>query len=134
MTLGKNLTNRQVMSKQSNNPEIEWCQISDKECLKFTFQGTLTEINALDAIAQWKEMFSTRKDEKVIIIWQCLKMESYEPMARILWQNTLKELKNQIDTIWLVSDSIIIKAGAKIMSFFTTLNLKIVNSEEKITV
>lgn len=120
------------MSKQSNNPKIEWCPIKGKECLKFTFLGTLTESEALDAIAKWKEMFSTKKEEKTVIIWQCLEMESYEPMARILWQGAIKELKNQIDKVWLVSDSIVIQAGAKIMAFFTTLDLRVVNSEEKI--
>ena len=126
--------NKQVLSEQSIKPEIGWCLINGRECLKFTFRGTLTEIDAIDAVSKWKKMFSTRKDEKIVIIWQCKKMVSYEPMARIIWQNTLKELKNQIDTIWLVSDSIIIQAGAKIMAFFTILNLKVVNSEEKIRV
>ena len=134
MTDGKISLNKQVLSEQSIKPEIGWCLINGRECLKFTFRCTLTEIDAIDAVSKWKKMFSTRKDEKIVIIWQCKKMVSYEPMARIIWQNTLKELKNQIDTIWLVSDSIIIQAGAKIMAFFTILNLKVVNSEEKIRV
>lgn len=120
------------MEEKPDNPQIEWQQINDRECLKFTFTGTFTEHEALIAISRWKELFSSRISEKIILIWQCQNMESYEPMTRILWQNTIKELKSQIDTIWLVADSDVIKAGAKIMAFFTTSSLKIVSSEDKI--
>ncbi len=120
------------MNESPKSPQIEWCQIDDRECLKFVFGGTFMENEAIDAIIRWKELFSTKKGEKVILVWQCQKMKSYEPMARILWQKAIKELKDQIDTIWLVADSTVIRAGAKIMALFTTFDLKVVNSEEKI--
>ncbi len=120
------------MNEINKNPQIEWCQIDDRECLKFTFEGTFKEREALDAITRWKELFGMKKGEKVILVWQCQKMESYEPTARILWQKAIKDLKDQIDTIWLITDSSVIRAGAKIMALFTSFNLKVVNSEQKI--
>ena len=67
MTEGKISLNKQVLSEQSIKPEIGWCLINGRECLKFTFRGTLTEIDAIDAVSKWKKMFSTRKDEEFIL-------------------------------------------------------------------
>jgi hypothetical protein len=35
----------------NKNSKIEWAEISEKECLKFTFGKNLTEVEAIVAIA-----------------------------------------------------------------------------------
>ena len=77
---------------------------------------------------------SQRTGEKIALVWHCQKMKGYEPMARSLWQRTIKDLKDQIDSIWLITDSALIKAGATLISFFTKLDIKVVKSENKIFV
>ena len=81
---------------------------------------------------KWKEAFQSRPDDKITIVWECLNMTGYETQARIQWQETLKELQPQIKDIWLISDSNLIKTGARVMSVFTSLNIHIVDSEEDI--
>jgi len=60
-------------------------------------------------------------------------MTGYDPGARIIWQNTLKELKDQISSIRLVSKSTMIRSGAMIISMITNYNIKVVKSESEIT-
>jgi len=61
-------------------------------------------------------------------------MDDYEPLARTIWQNTINELKSQIRSMWVVTDSPIIATGAIIMSLFTSFKIKTVSSEEDIVV
>lgn len=119
---------------QLKYPLIEWCAIKSKTCLRFTFKGTLTKEDAERASEEWKNIFSRENINDVIIVWHCIEMKGYEPMARSIWQNTLKELKNQIKCIWLVTDSSIIKTGALIISTFTSYNIRIAKSEDNIEI
>jgi len=114
------------------NPVLEIYQKSGRNCLKFTFSGILEEQDARHAITRWKHEFRSKPDEKFILIWECLNMKGYDSQSRIAWQNALKEMKSQIDTIWLIASLKLIKVGAQIMSVFTSLNIKVVDSEDQI--
>ena len=116
----------------TENPKVECCQKSGRNCLKFTFSGVLEEYNAKAAITKWKHEFRSKPDEKFTLIWECLDMKGYDSPSRIAWQNAMKELKPQIDTIWLIATLKLIKVGAQIMSVFTSINVKVVESEEQI--
>ena len=120
------------MNKTLDNPIIDWCQVKNHNCLKFTFREKLTEKNADIAIERWTKLFDLNSDKKIILIWHCIEMTGYEPMARIKWQKAIKMLKDQIDCIWLVSNSKLILTGARIMSFFTSFKINITSSEDKI--
>jgi len=117
---------------ENENPKIEWLQRAKKDCLKFTFKETLTEQNAIIAIQKWEKAFASKPEEKIIIIWDCSKMSGYSTKSRILWQNALKEMKEQIDIIWLISQSSLIKMGASVMGLFTSLKIKTVSKESEI--
>ena len=58
------------------NPKIEFCEKSEKTYLKFTFKGNLNEIDAANAIKEWKAAFNSKPDEKFTLIWNCLQMDS----------------------------------------------------------
>lgn len=116
------------------NPKIEWLQKPGKECLKFTFKGKLTEQMATTSIKKWQEAFRSKPGKKIILIWDCMEMDGYDPAARDLWQNALKAMKDQFDIVWLITDSGFIKIGASIMSGFISFKLNIVSSMSEITV
>ena len=117
---------------QNNNPKIEWCSVKNNNCLKFTFNGLLTKDDALNATNEWREIFSSNNITHVNIVWHCINMTGYEPIARSVWQKTLKELKDKIACIWLITESRIIKTGAMLISAFTSYDIKVVDSEDKI--
>ena len=117
----------------AQNPGIEWFQKSGKECLKFTFKGRLTEQMAITAINKWQEAFKSKAGKKIVLVWDCMEMEGYDPEARNQWQTALKSMQDQFDTVWLITHSGIIKMGALIMSQFTSFKLNIVSSMSEIT-
>ena len=61
-------------------------------------------------------------------------MDDYDQEAKRMWIDACKELRLQIDTIWLISDSLLIHMGAKIISLMTHLEIRVVRSETDIHV
>lgn len=117
-----------------DNPNIEWIKKSGKECLKFTFSGKFRETDAVIATKKWREIFATRKQDKITLIWDCQNMNDYDQQARTLWQNACKEMKDQITIIWVITNSILIRMGASVISVFTSLKIKVVGSEQEIQI
>ena len=112
--------------------ELEWVTIKSKKYLKFKFNGFLDEQEALDGIGQWKKEFDENSNSKISLVWDCSSMKGYSHEARSHWQRATKELKSQIEKIWLISDSILIRTGAEIISVFARIKIKAVKSEDKI--
>lgn len=112
---------------------ISWEQKSGKKYLKFSFKGSLTEEVAGDSIMSWKREFSQVKaGDKVDLIWDCLEMSKYSAKAAKMWKDTMKELNNKVDCIWLISTNTFIRMGAKTIIFLLPINLKVVSSEEEV--
>jgi len=121
----------QTINKEVPGLTIEQTSVQDNECIKFTFKGCFTNKQAVKAADEWKKLFETQ-NRKTIVVFDCLQMTDYEPLARGTWQQTITFLKTKIDTIWVITDSKVIAAGATIMGMFTSFTIKTVNSESKI--
>lgn len=115
-----------------DNPQIEWTNKSGKQCLRFTFSGKFTEQDAVPALEKWRQSFASKPGERIPMIWDCLNMNDYDYEARTLWQNACKEMKDQIDSIWVMTNSLLIRMGASVISVFSSLRIKVVDSEEDI--
>ena len=115
-----------------DNPTIEWVYKSGVLCLKFTFTEDFSENDAKNASIQWQEALAARPHERIIHIWDCLEMTDYDQEAKKIWIEKCKALRLQIDTIWLISDSLLINMGARIISLMTYLDIRVVQSEQKI--
>jgi len=114
-----------------DNPSIEWINRVPKKTLRFTFNGRLTQQEAADAIDKWRKNFG-KSNEKFVLIWNCLKMNGYDSDARNLWQHAIKDMKGQIECIWLITDSTMIRMGASVMALFASFKIQTVTSEEEI--
>lgn len=114
----------------TENPRIEWKTLKGTTCLYFTFEG-IFEVNAAkEAIKKWEEEHDKKKNKKVVLVFNCSAMQDWHPMARTLWQNSIANLKNKIEEIWVVYNSPVIRAGAHMISLFTSSKVQIVKSEE----
>ena len=120
------------MEAEQKSLEIELYNLKNEDWLKFTFKGKFKGEDAITGVEEWKNIFAPIEGEKTALIWDCLEMTGFESKARTTWQQGMKELKDKIDTIWLITNSKIIKAGAKLMSAFTKFNIKVVKSEDEI--
>lgn len=123
----------QEIKMKKRNPIIEWHTIDNKRYLKFVFEGKLTNKDAEFAAIKWCEIMDSMSSDKISLIWECTKMSGYEWMSRSIWQKTIQKYKNQILSIYLVTDSIIIQSGAKILSINTSFDIKCVSSIEQIS-
>ncbi|NOZ45495.1 MAG: hypothetical protein GXO79_01810 [Chlorobi bacterium] len=119
---------------ETHDVNIEWIQKKEKKCLRLTINGQLDENIAKKAISKWREefTFNLAADEKVAIICNCLNMTGYETNARKLWQQTINELKSQIDYMWIISTNTMFKTAAKTMGLLIRFKIKTANSESEI--
>lgn len=122
------------MNEDNSSLNIEMCEINNEDCLRFSFVGKLTKEDAVAGVKYWEDIFSSIPDgEKTTVIWDCKQMTGFENIARVEWQQAIRKLNSQIDIVWLVANSKVIKAGAKVMSVFTSFNIKTVKSESQIS-
>ena len=122
------------MESRIKSLEIEPNIIRDVEVLRFNFNGYFNKDDAQAGIEEWREIFSNMNGEKAVLIWDAREMSNYETKARLVWQQAIKELGKQIDSIWLIANSKIIRAGAKAMSLFTKFKIHAVDSEDQIKI
>jgi hypothetical protein len=115
-----------------NSVNIEICDFFDKDCLKFVFIGNFTEIIAKQTCEEWKMILGDVKNGKIDMIWECTEMTGYDTQARIIWQQLLKEYKSKIGTIWVITNSTLIKAGLKLLSTFTSYHFKVLKTIDEI--
>ena len=116
----------------NRNPIIEWSGTCGKECLKFTFGENLTEDKAVVAISEWEKCFREKVGKPFVLIWDCRKMRRYETLARDRWTVAMKEMKKDIESIWLITDNLFIRFGAILMGRFCSIKINVINSEDKI--
>lgn len=119
--------------KEQANPRIDWYTLKNQPFIKFSFSGNFTEKDASTAVKIWKQYFESKENEKIALIWDCLAMTGYEPGSRHHWQQMMTQLKHQIEVIWLITDSKIIRVGAMLLSAFTSYSIKVVATEKQIT-
>lgn len=123
------------MTSEITNPQIKLCSVgNNNNCLRFSFKGSLVEGEAKKAVVEWKQAFKTNEGKKLNLVWDCNKMTGYDPGARLVWQQAMEELKDQISSIWLVSKSSMIRSGAMIISMITKHDIKVVKYESEISI
>lgn len=113
-----------------NRVKIGWNE-NDTQ-LHFTFPEVLSKKAAIQAIAEWSSCMQ-RSYGETILVWDCTTMRDYEPMARILWQQALKEHKEKVEKIYLISDSKVIRLAANLMSLFGSTTIIPLKSTEEIS-
>ncbi len=121
------------MEEIKKTVEIELCDVNDEECLKFTFSDKFLKVDAEEGATEWEDIFqNVGGDDRTTIVWDTRGMSGFENSARVVWQKVIKKLKPKIGVVWLITTSKVIKAGAKLMSVFTSFDLKVVKSEKEI--
>jgi len=121
------------MKNKNRSLEIDFYEINEEECLKFTFVERFLAQDAKEGVEKWNDFFSSiNQGEKIPVIWDCLKMTGFDNKARVTWQKAIKKFKKQIETVWLITDSKTITAGAKLMSAFTSFKIKVIKEESYI--
>ncbi|MFN3315703.1 MAG: hypothetical protein ACK40K_02740 [Raineya sp.] len=111
---------------------IRWKEFKGKKCIQFVFEGIFTEKLAKEIIPQWEKMMQEYPNEKVCLVCECSKMQNYDSLARIQFQECMKKYQKRIDTFWIVTTSKVAKYGGMIMGALLSFPIKVVESEDKI--
>jgi len=123
----------EATATKQNNFNIELYDIKNEDCLKFTFDGKFSEEQAISGASEWRQLFDNTGNEKSILVWDCLDMTGFESNARTVWLKAIKDLKKNIDCVWVISESKIVRAGAKVLSTLSGFKIKTVKSESEIS-
>lgn len=121
-----------VLYKSSFNPDVRIIDIFGKDCIYFQYKGIFRLKDAEVALNRTVNYLKQNKDRKNLVVWNCLEIEDYETAARTMCQDAIKEYQNTIDEVYVIAKSPIIFAAVEIISFFTSIKIKIVSSFEKL--
>ena len=111
---------------------VEWKEVAGRRCLYFTFRDRLTRDGADRMIDLWREAASTTSEASTLV-WNCLAMKSYEPDARVRWQEAIEELKPGIGDVWVISTSSVVSVGVGFLAAFTSKEITMVASEAEMS-
>lgn len=103
-----------------------------KRCLHFSFKGKFSKEASFLCSKAWSEEFDKNPDKQYVHIWDCEQMTDFDFDAKDVWLEMLFKYKYQIESVWLASNSLFIRGAARVMSKFSSLNLKIYRSIEEI--
>lgn len=104
-----------------------------KNYLHFSFKNKFTHKSSSIATQAWKDHCDQSPDIKFVHIWDCQSMQGFDKAAKDLWMEYLSTYSNQTEKIILVSDNIVIRGAARIMSKFTKHSLSVYKSFAEMT-
>ncbi len=129
-------------SKEQNNNSANFAQVlrktfEGKDCLYFEFKGVFDDKLAEKVLPQAEkilqsELTNNANDKTLCIVCSCREMQDYDPIARIKFQKFLKNYEKNIKTMWIITNSKIIKYGGLLMNMVLPFPVKVVESEEEI--
>jgi len=114
--------------------DVLWEMHGNRKCLEFRFPQELTTAAAEEAIGRWRAELPATGTGPLTIVWDCRRMKGYDAQARRVWQDALQEMKGRISTVWLVSGSPFVRLGAMLMGKALSIEIKSVESPERIGV
>lgn len=116
----------------ANKPTLEWKELEGKPHLRFKFERHLSADDCRTVIAEWRQAFDERPGREIPLIWEASSMKGYDSEARKMWQEAMRDMKDRIAVIWLVTESPIVNMGASVMSLFSSIAITVVKSEDEI--
>lgn len=119
--------------KSEGFPDIQLdYNLFGRRCLYVEFEGTFTATIATNVIDRSLEIAVNDSDEKITVVWNCLKMKNYTTEARDICRKKLSDNAFIMDNVFCISTSIFIIAAAEILKYFSPLPLHVVSSYEKL--
>jgi hypothetical protein len=94
-------------------------------CMYFQFKGTFDKNASQKSTKAWETEFGSNPTKKYKHIWDCTQMKDFDLDAKKSWSDTLEKFESRIEVIYVVSESIIIRGAARLMTKFSRYNLKV---------
>lgn len=111
--------------------DISKCTKMNSGCLVFRFKGKFTEEAADSAVSAWEKFQNQNPTATLVHIWNCTEMTGFEVQSKNIWMNQMKKSSDQIKQIMIISDNIVIRGAARLMSKFSKHALHVYKTEEE---
>lgn len=110
--------------------QVESIVSDNQQFLVFEFCNHFSKQAAKDACDVWTA-FHVNQQKSAIHIWNCRRMSGFDMGAKKVWMNKMKEFGPLIERIVLVSDMILIRGAARLMSKFSSHPLAVYKSVQE---
>lgn len=114
------------------NVSIEVFEKSGETYLHFIFKNKFDLVSAQKATKVWSDFSKKDANSKMTHIWDCQSMHGFDNSAKNLWMEHLNDDRYKPGKIYLVSNNIMIRGAARIMTRFSQLPLSIHKSLQEI--
>lgn len=114
--------------QSASRVEVEKYYEDGVNYIQFTFPAKLTEDTAREAVAEWDGICRRNPGRKFTYIWNCSGMTGFENGAKRLWLDYLEKHDEQTSRIVIISDNIIVRGAARIMSKMMRQDLQVVKN------
>lgn len=112
------------------NPTIECRMKRNKPYLFLYFEGHLSEDDTMQAIftiiSRLKECKGT-----TTMVWECTRMTGYDEASREMWQEFMKDIKNRLEEVHLISKNVLIRVGGSVVGMFVGMKITTWSSIEE---
>lgn len=123
---------RKFFNAKKFNPDVALKVINDKKCIIVTYEGYLKAEDTESAVERTIKFLEENPGEKLVLVWNCLKITNYEATARKILQKAGADYKDSLEIVYAIVTSPIIIAATEIISFFSPVTIKTVNSYDKL--
>lgn len=118
----------------SSNVDVTLDTRYGENCMYFAFKGKFSTEASKLATKAWIEEFESNPTRKYTHLWDCTKMDDFDFDAKNDWMKALSNYSHQIEYITVVSNSVLIRGAARVMSKFSKLDLRIFKALEELDV
>lgn len=115
-------------------PSIDQDVISlkGKQCLRFEFKGHFNQEICHAATEAWSKRFEEKSDESFDLLWDCTQMDGFDYDAKNDWVETLGKYADRINSIYVVSDSVLIRGAARVMGKFSKYDMRVFKAMDEL--
>lgn len=123
---------RNFFSNKKFNPYVTLKVINNKKCIIVTYEGYLKPEETEVAVGQTIKLLEENPGEKLVLVWNCLKITDYDPLCRKILQKAGADYKDSLEIVYAIVTSPLIIAATEIISFFSPVKIKTVTSYKKL--
>lgn len=113
--------------------EVKKFYENGKNFLHFGFNERFDYDSAIQATNTWRAYCEKEPQTKFVHIWDCRGMKGYDNKAKDLWMKYLQDHAEQTAKIIMISDNIIVRGAARIMSKFASHELAVYKTLQEMT-
>ncbi len=110
--------------------EVEAISIDNRQFLLFEFRNHFSTKAAEAAAACWTT-YNQEHQQSAIHIWNCKRMSGFDMAAKKVWMAKMKASGSLMERIILISEMILIRGAARLMSKFSKHLLDVYRSVEE---